>query len=310
MAASSPAASMSRRVVGLALERPAAQRLGRRRPDVAGGQGARGVVAHVEPEQLVALLAHEAVGVVEGVLAGGVGADEVHLELHAQHAGGLQLAVERLQHLEVRAVDVDLEIVELRPAARRQQLGHRHRLRAVGELGHLPFIVAQLFLDLGLGEPRGADLARAHEAQALADRHDQRRGLAALEIDRPAGDSGHERRHILDARQGLRLGEPRALGAAGIDADRLQPRPERAPARIESARAADVEQPERRGAERVRDQGRESAVHPAARPWRPASRASRPRRAGEAAARSAGSASASCRAATAPGPSATRSRRD
>ena len=56
------------RVVGLALERPAEQRLGRRRPDIAAGQRARGIVAHVEPEQLVALPAHEAVGVVEGVV--------------------------------------------------------------------------------------------------------------------------------------------------------------------------------------------------------------------------------------------------
>jgi len=120
--------------------------------------------------------------------------------------------------------------------------------------------VPELLLHLGLGEARGADLARAHEGEPLAHRQDERRGLP-LGFDALAGGAGHEGRHVLDAGQLLGLGEPRALAAAGIDADRLQLGAERPPARVEPARAADVEQAERVLAERARDQRREGAVH-------------------------------------------------
>ena len=69
-------------VVGFALERTAGHRLGRRRPNIAGGQGARGEISHVEPEEIETLAAQEAVGIVEGVILRVVGADEVDLELH------------------------------------------------------------------------------------------------------------------------------------------------------------------------------------------------------------------------------------
>jgi len=121
--------------------------------------------------------------------------------------------------------------------------------------------VAQLLLDRRAGEPFRTDLARAHEGEPFAYREDQRRCLAALEVDRLAGRSRDEGRHVFHARQGFGLGEPRAFGPARVDADRLQPLAERAPLRIEPARAADIEQPERRGVQRVGDQPREGAVH-------------------------------------------------
>ncbi len=109
-------------------------------------------------------------------------ADEVDLELHAEQAQPVELAVEGLQHAEVRAVDVDLEIVEIRPTPRSEQFGHDDRPGVVGELGHLPGIVAQLLLGRGLAEPRLAQLVGAHEAQTLADLEDQRRCLLDLDL--------------------------------------------------------------------------------------------------------------------------------
>ena len=121
------------RVVGLALERPARHGLRRRRPDIAGGQGARGAIAHTEPEQVEALAAQEAVGVVEGVLVRLLGADEVDLELDGDDAQRIEASLEGLQDLEVSAVDVDLEVVEIGPAALRQQVGNDNGLAGIGK---------------------------------------------------------------------------------------------------------------------------------------------------------------------------------
>jgi len=68
-------------------------------------------------EQVEALASHQAIGVVEAVLVGLAGADEVHLELNGDDAERIEAFVEGLQDFEVGAVDVDLEVIEIGPAA-------------------------------------------------------------------------------------------------------------------------------------------------------------------------------------------------
>ena len=115
--------------------------------------------------------------------------------------------------------------------------------------------MAQLLLGRGLVEPRLAQLGSAHEREPVADPEDQRRGL--LDLDLGVGRLGGERRHVLDASIALGRREPRALGFAGVDAQRLEPRAEHAPARIDAARAADIEQGKALAAQPVGDESRE-----------------------------------------------------
>ena len=126
------------------------------------------------------------------MVAAGVGADEVHFELHAEDVKPLDPVPERLQDLEVGTVDIDLEIVEVRPAAGGEEVGQHDRRRRVGELGHLPGIVAQFLGVRGLAEPCLANLVGAHEAETLADRQDQGRRLARREVDLAVGVATNE----------------------------------------------------------------------------------------------------------------------
>ena len=213
------------------------------RPDVAGRKCARGVVADVQPEQVEPMAAHEAVGVVEGVFVGRAVTHEVHFHLHGEQVLG-QAPLETLQDLPVDAVGIDLHVVEIGPAAFRQKVGHDHGLVRIGEPGQLPGIVPELLLRRCRLKTGVTDLARAHEAHAVAHLHDQGRGRAGGQIDRLVGAGAHEGRHVGDLGIVLFRGETLAFACARIDAQCLQPVAEGTPFWVEAAGAADVEQRE------------------------------------------------------------------
>ena len=170
---------------------------------------------------------------------------------------GWQAPLEALQDLPVDAVGIDLHVVEIGPAALGEKVGHDHRFVGIGEPRQFPGVVSELLLGRGRLQPRVADLARAHEAHAVAHLHDQRRGRPGRQIDRLVGAGAHEGRHVGDVRISLLRGEALAFAGARIDAQRLQPVAEGAPFRIEAAGAADVEQREAFRLQPLGDQCRE-----------------------------------------------------
>ena len=78
-----------------------------------------------------------------------LGADEIDLELGCDHTQRIEAALDGLQDLEIAAVNVDLEIVEIAPAAFGQQVGHHNGPSRIGEACHLPGVVAKLLLGRG-----------------------------------------------------------------------------------------------------------------------------------------------------------------
>ena len=123
----------------------------------------------------------------------GAVADEIHFELDGQQVQRGRRPSKICRISPVDAVDIDLEVVEIGPAALGQKVGHDHGLVRIGEPGQFPGIVPELLLGRRRLQPGVADLARAHEAQAVAHLHDQRRGRASRQIDRLVARSGSRR---------------------------------------------------------------------------------------------------------------------
>jgi hypothetical protein len=65
-----------------------------------------------------------------------------------------------LQDLEVGAVDVDLQVVEIGPAALGQQVGNDDGLAGIGKARQLPGVVAELLLGGGVLETFLPDFPR------------------------------------------------------------------------------------------------------------------------------------------------------
>ena len=71
------------------------------------------------------------------MLVGLAGAEKVDLELDGDEAQRVEATPEGLQDLEVGAVDVDLEVVEIGPAALGQQVGNDDGLAGIGKARQL-----------------------------------------------------------------------------------------------------------------------------------------------------------------------------
>src|SRR6185437_1152097 len=98
----------------------------------------------VQPEQAIALLPHEAVGVVKAVHRFADAPEHADLETRRENAELAEQAVKRLQHAKVGAIDVDLEKVDVGELPLCQDV--RRRYRMIREQGIHPLVQFELLL--------------------------------------------------------------------------------------------------------------------------------------------------------------------